>query len=113
MEEKVLLGRGKQIIEISPAMWKKHLEQTPEHSKERLGFMTEAHQQVRYFAVSELGRTGKPLLPGFIAERLKMPLGQVRTILGELERKLFFLVRDGQGAVTWAYPVTVELRLTA
>jgi len=108
MEEKVLLGRGRQIIEISPSMWKKHLEQPPEHNQERLSFMTEAHQQVRYFVVSELARKGKPLPPEHISEKLKMPLGQVGTILDELERKLFFLVRNAQGAVAWAYPVTVE-----
>jgi hypothetical protein len=33
----------------------------------------------------------------------------VKSILEELERKLFFLVRNEQGAVAWAYPVTVEI----
>ncbi len=37
-----------------------------------------------------------------------MPLEVVRAILEELERKLFFLVRNDQGAVTWAFPATVE-----
>jgi hypothetical protein len=32
----------------------------------------------------------------------------VKGILDELERNLFFLVRNAQGAVSWAYPVTVE-----
>jgi hypothetical protein len=36
-----------------------------------------------------------------------MPLTQVTDILEVLERKLFFLVRNEQGAVAWAYPVTV------
>jgi hypothetical protein len=39
---------------------------------------------------------------------LKLGLDQVDTILDELEQKLFFLVRNAQGAVSWAYPVTVE-----
>jgi len=108
MEEKVLLGRGRQIIEIPAGRWKKHLEKAPEHDQERHGLMTEAHQLVRYFAVSELARMEKPLPPEHISEKLKMPLEQVRPILDELERKLFFLVRDAQGAVAWAYPVTVE-----
>ena len=108
MEEKVLLGRGRQIIEISPETWKKHLEQLTEHGDERPGFMTELHQRVRYFAVSELARTGKALLPEYISERLRMPLEQVTAILDELEKKLFYLARDEQGAVAWAYPVTVE-----
>jgi hypothetical protein len=37
-----------------------------------------------------------------------MTLTQITSILDELERKLFFLVKNEQGAVIWAYPVTVE-----
>jgi len=32
----------------------------------------------------------------------------VKVILDDLESKLFFLVRNGQDAVAWAYPVTAE-----
>jgi hypothetical protein len=108
MDGKVLLGRGKQILEISETMWKQHLEHTPEHSHERLSFMTEQHQQIRYFVVRELMNTGKPLSPGFIAERLGIPPERVKAILDELEKNLFFLARDEKGEVVWAYPVTVE-----
>jgi hypothetical protein len=71
--------------------------------------MTEAHHQIRYFVVKELATTQKPIEPEFISEKLHMPLDQVKSILEELERKLFFLVRNQQGAVAWAYPVTVEI----
>ena len=108
MDEKVLLGRGKQILEISEAQWKSHLTQVPEHSQEMLRFMTEQHHQIRYFAVRELMNTGKPLSPGFISEKLGISLERVEAILDELEKKLFFLARDEKGDVIWAYPVTVE-----
>ena len=108
MDGKVLLGRGKQILEISEAQWKQQLESVPEHTREILRFMTVQHQQIRYFAVSELMNTGKPLSPEFISERLGIALVRVEAILDELEKKLFFLARDEQGAVVWAYPVTVE-----
>jgi len=108
MQEKVLLGRGQQILEIPQAMWKQPLTQIPQHSQARLSFMTNAHQQVRYFAVRELVNRRKPVEPEFIAERLKLPLDQVTIILDELERRLFFLVRNERKAVVWAYPVTVE-----
>jgi hypothetical protein len=39
---------------------------------------------------------------------LNIRLEQVNLILAELQEKLFFLVRNEQGAVVWAYPVTVE-----
>ncbi len=108
MEEKVLLGRDQHIVDIPQATWRQHLAQVPEHSQARLRFMTDTHHQVRYFVVKELVRGQKPIAPEFIAEMLALPLEQVKIVLDELERKLFFLVRNEQGAVAWAYPVTVE-----
>jgi hypothetical protein len=108
MEDKILLGRDQVMLEIPQTLWKQHLAQAPQHSQARLSFMTEAHHQVRYFVVRELVNRQKPLEAEFISERLRLPLEQVSGILEELERKLFFLVRNTQGAVAWAYPVTVE-----
>jgi hypothetical protein len=70
--------------------------------------MTEAHHRVRYWAVQALVEGQHPLAPETIAAQLKLPLAQVAGILDELEQKLFFLARNPQGAVSWAYPVTVE-----
>jgi hypothetical protein len=108
MEETILLGRSEQILEIPAATWKEHITQTNQHSQTRLSFMTDAHHRVRYLVVKELVDQQKPIEPEFISETLNLPLPQVITILEELEQKLFFLVRDEQGAVVWAYPVTVE-----
>jgi hypothetical protein len=108
MEEKVLLGRDQHILDIPQATWKQHLAQVPQHSQPRLKFMTNAHHQVRYFVVKELVRGQKPIEPELIAERLALLPEQAKVILDELESKLFFLVRNEQGAVAWAYPVTVE-----
>jgi hypothetical protein len=108
MRDYVLLGRGRQVQAVPQEKWKQHLVDVPEHSRSMLRFMTEAHHQVRYFVVRELAQMGRPIEPGFIAERLKLPLGQVGDILDELEKKLFFLARNEQRAVSWAYPVTVE-----
>ena len=108
MEEKILLGREQEILEIPQATWKQHLMQIPQHSQSRLDFMTDVHHQVRYFVVKEMANKQKPIEPEFISEKLNMPLEQVKLILEELERKLFFLVRNEQGAVAWAFPVTVE-----
>ena len=108
MEEQILLGRNSQIHEMPASMWRQHLAQVPQHSQTRLGFMTEMHHQIRYFVVRELVSQQKPLASRFISETLHIELEQVEDILEELERKLFFLVRNEQGAVIWAYPVTVE-----
>ncbi len=105
MNETVLLGQGRQITELPRKTWEGHLSQVPQHSETRLGFMSEEHHRVRYFVVRELQSTGKPIQQEFISQSLKLPVGRVNTILNELESNLFFLVRNGQGAVTWAYPL--------
>ena len=108
MEQNVLLGQGPKILEIPQATWKSHLTQIPGHSQSRLSFMTKAHHQIRYLVVKEMAITQKPIEPEFISDKLNMPIEQVKSILEELERKLFFLVRNEHGAVAWAYPITVE-----
>jgi hypothetical protein len=108
MEEKILLGRDQKILEIPQATWKQHLTQIPQHVQSRLNFMTDVHHQIRYFVVKEMANRQEPIEPEFISEKLNISLEQVISILEELERKLFFLVRNEQGAVAWAYPVTVE-----
>jgi hypothetical protein len=37
-----------------------------------------------------------------------MPLDEAQVVLEELEAQLFFLVRNDRGAVSWAFPVTVD-----
>ena len=108
MEEIIFLGRERQIQKVPQSMWKQHLAQIPEHGPSKLRFMTEVHHLVRNFVVRELAIRGQPIEPKLITEKLKLSLKQVNTILDELERELFFLVRNAQSAVSWAYPVTVE-----
>jgi hypothetical protein len=108
MNETILLGRGRQMIEIPRAKWEEHLAEVPRHSETRLGFASEEHHLVRYFAVRELPRLGKPIQPELISQELRLSLDRVSSILDDLERNLFFLVRNEQGAVSWAFPVTVD-----
>lgn len=108
MEDKILLGRGQKILEIPQATWKQHLTQIPEHSQARLDFMTDLHHEIRYYVVEEMVSRQRPVKPESISQKVNVPLERVRPILEELERKLFFLVRNAQGEVAWAYPVTVE-----
>lgn len=108
MNETVLLGRDRQIAEIPRAAWEEHLAQAPDHTQSRLSFMTEEHHQVRHFVVRELPNQGEPIVPEVISQSLQSPLPRVNAILDELERNLFFLVRNDQGAVAWAFPVTAD-----
>jgi len=74
----------------------------------RLAFMSPDHHAVRDFVVREIPRERKPLSPVQISTVTGLGLQTVESILAELERRLFFLVRDGSGRVSWAFPVTTE-----
>ena len=74
-----------------------------------LGFMTAEHHLVRNFVVRELPRNGgEPLAPAQIAGSLRLAPEAVAALLEDLERYLFFLVRNARGAVSWAFPVTTD-----
>ena len=108
MSETILLGRDRHFSQMPRVKWEQELAQAPAYIQTRLGFMSKDHHQVRYFVVRELPSRGEPLEPAFISESLQLPLVRVNAILDELEKNLFFLVRNEQGAVTWAFPLTVE-----
>jgi hypothetical protein len=108
MNEEILIGRGRQITSMPRRHWEDQLSKVPERMKTRLSFMTRQHHLVRYFVVRELPRNREPITPELIAGKLKLPLARVNAILDELESKLFFLVRDRQRRVSWAFPVTVD-----
>ena len=108
MTDTILLGRGTEITTIATSHWKAELSKVPERMKTRLSFMTRQHHQVRYFVVRNLPRIAQPISPERIADKLKIPLARVSTILVELEQNLFFLVRDSRGHVSWAFPVTSD-----
>lgn len=106
--ETILLGSGTEILNVPRQTWEGHLAAAPQHTQTRLRFMTPDHHRVRYFVVRELARRGKSIEPETISQELGLPAGQTTQILDDLEKNLFFLVRNQAGAVSWAYPVTVE-----
>jgi hypothetical protein len=108
MKENVLLSAGQMITEIPRESWEQHLEQAPKDIAKTLSFMTKTHHLIRNFVVRELPRIGKPLSPELISAELNLSLLKTIEILDELEKNLFFLVRNQQGEVIWAFPVTVD-----
>ncbi len=106
MSETILTGQGSEMSEMPRATWEDELAAAPESVAKRLAFMSEDHHRVRYHAVEQIARRGAPLPPTAIAQDLELPPERVTTILDELEKNLFFLVREDDGAVEWAFPVT-------
>jgi hypothetical protein len=96
------------MIPIPRIVWQRLIKVNARKTGARLGFMSADHHRVRDFVVTELQRRAAPLPPGLVAEKLELAADRVSRILDELERHLTFLVRNAEGAVTWAFPVTVD-----
>jgi hypothetical protein len=109
MNKNLLLGTARHMLPIPRWVWQGQVSQQAKHGDASLDFMTAEHHLIRNFVVRELPRVGKPLPPDFIAQSLNLPTAQVTVILEELEKHMTFLFRNEQGAVTWAYPVTVDV----
>ena len=107
MAEKITLGRGKKMISAPRQMLDAHLALVPEHSQRRLAFMTADHHSVRNYVVTELPLLSEAISEEQIAEDLNLSISEVGLILEELEANLFFLVRNQEGKVSWAFPMTV------
>ena len=108
MAEKVLLGKGRHFEEIPRDSWEEKAAIEAQHIPAVLDFMTKDHHLVRNLVVKEIARQEKPVSPEGISTKLDMPQSKVTAILDDLERNLFFLVRDSKGEVSWAFPVTAE-----
>lgn len=107
-KDTILIGKEHDIVAIPREEWEQEFLEVPQRFKTKLSFMTAAHHRVRYFVVRELPIVGKPLSIEFIAAKTQLSVGQVTKILDDLEKHWFYLYRNPQGMVSWAYPVTVD-----
>jgi len=108
MKNRLLTGLGKYLIPVPSFLWKPKIVQKARKIGTLMGFMTPDHHRVRNFVVRTLAESGNPLSLGRISLDLDLDLNRVSTIVDELERNKFFLFRNPEGEVAWAYPVTVE-----
>lgn len=106
--KRILRGTGREIHSLPEDDFVQAMEKLPQRMAARLAFMSAAHHQVRDFVVRELPREVRPISPLRIAQTADLTLAKVKTILTDLEKHLFFLVRDTVGDVSWAFPVTTS-----
>jgi hypothetical protein len=104
----IIVGKGQELRAIPDDAFLNAMKRLPEHMAERLAFMSSDHHTVRDFVVREMPRQKGPLSPRQIASVTALDLSRVSTILLELEKHLFFLVRNSEGNVSWAFPVTTD-----
>jgi hypothetical protein len=108
MADTVLMGRGDTITNIPRSDWELELSSAPESISQRLEFMSREHHLVRNFVVRELPRLGRPISLSDISHALHLTRNRAKSIVEDLEKNLFFLVRGNGAEVSWAFPVTVE-----
>ena len=108
MSGQIIVGKGRELRRISDDAFQSVMDHLPEHMAKRLAFMSSDHHTIRDFVVREMPRQNRPLSPRQIASVTTLDLSRVSTILSELEKNLFFLVRDSEGNVSWAFPVTTD-----
>ena len=108
MKNKLMLGIWGHMVSVPPLLWEREVGKSRKKVEARMEFMSPDHRRVHHCAVRELPRLGKPMPPEFMADELGLTPERVNTILDDLEKKLTFLFRNEEGAVAWAYPVTVD-----
>jgi len=109
MSGTILVGSGREIRRVPDDAFVQSVQGLPARMKSRLAFMTSEHHVVRDFVVREMPRQGSPMTPAGIASVTGLDAQKVSAILPDLERNLFFLVRDADGNVSWAFPVTTAV----
>lgn len=107
MSARLWIGRARRMLPVPAFLWKLRVRAGADHARAGLSFMSEEHHLVREFAVRELPAIAKPLSVELIADRLSLPADRVNAILDNLEEHKTFVCRNDDGAVEWAYPVTV------
>lgn len=108
MTKSVLSVAENQFSEIPEELWAQHVQLRAKEIPKVLGFMTADHHRIRNFVVRELPQLAKPIPPQLIAKKLDRSLSKTTDILDDLEKHLFFLVRNDKGEVFWAYPVSAD-----
>ncbi len=108
MSDNMLIGISRFIMPIPSLIWRRQVPIKARRLSSGLGFMSAQHHLVRNYAVRELPHVGKPMSLDHIAQSVNLPTAQVKSILDDLEEHKTFLYRNEQGAVTWAYPVTID-----
>jgi len=108
VKNKLMIGIWRHMVSVPPFLWEREIEKSRKKIEAELDFMSPDHRRVHHCAVRELPRVGKPMAPEFIASELGLSSDRVKVILDDLEKHMTFLFRNEEGAVVWAYPVTVD-----
>jgi len=99
---------GSVMVPVPALLWRRAVAQQARAMTGMLARLSADHQRVRSFVVQALPAVGEPLTAAHIAAQLALPPERVSRILDDLDKGMVFVARDEAGAVSWAYPVTVD-----
>ncbi len=105
--EVALVGSGQDLKTVPWTTIRGAVQASAAHGEERRSWMSQDHVRVREYVVREM-RPESPLPRKRIAADLGLSEPRVEELVSDLEKRLFFLVTNDDGAVTWAFPVTTE-----
>ena len=108
MDSDIRIISNGSLTSLPTVDWKRLVLEAIKRGRRRLDFMSEEHHAIRRSAVTELVRTRQPIKPETFARQLDISASRTGEILDDLERNLFFLVRNDEGDVSWAFPVTTD-----
>ena len=95
-------------VSVPSWLWPRAVAREARGAAHVLSSLTDEERRIRRWVVTELGALGSALDAVSIATALELEVELVRDALERLERKMVFLWRNEDGAVSWAYPVTVD-----
>jgi len=108
MKNKLMVGLWRYIVNVPSFLWQKQVARGKKRFEKEHGSLSEEERSVHHFVVRKLPDAGMPLSPDVISKELNITVDRINVILDALEKRMTFLYRNKTGAVTWAYPVTVE-----
>lgn len=108
MKNKLMLGIWGHMVSVPAILWEREVEKSRKKIEAQMDLLSPDHRRVHHCVVRELPRVGKPMAPESVASESDLPLDRTKKILDDLEKKMTFLFRNEEGAVVWAYPVTVD-----
>ncbi|MFH1435653.1 MAG: hypothetical protein ABIJ56_08045 [Pseudomonadota bacterium] len=108
MKNKLMLGLWRFVFEVPPFLWERQVARGKRKFEQMHGVISDEQRRVHHCVVRELPYVGKPLAPDHVAGKLDLDVGEVIAGLEHLEKRVKLIVRNSEGHVTWAYPVTVD-----
>jgi hypothetical protein len=108
MNKGELLGFSRWTLSVPSLFRERQMEAVVQDFDRGLQGLTDDHRLVHRLVVLWLIKTKRPVEVIEAAEKMKLTIDHTAEIIGELDRNTGLLRRNADGAVTGAYPVTLD-----